>query len=81
MSGDGREANSRWRSVSVVPALKLFSTLESLTPIVFKGTGGYLVTGPESRQVYCFSSNDPEQMIDSRDVEPLLSTGLFRMRC
>lgn len=52
---------------------------EALTPIVFKGTGGYIITGPESHHVYCFSSHDPEQMVDARDTDALLKTGLFRI--
>ena len=54
---------------------------ESLMPVIFKGTGGYIVTGPESKQVYCFSPHDPELMIDARDAEALLKTGLFCVNC
>ena len=53
---------------------------EALTPIVFKGTNGYIITGPESHHVYCFSAHDPEQMVDARDTDALLQTGLFHIR-
>ena len=62
-----------------VPAEKPASSHEPLTPVIFKGSGGYIVTGPESHQVYCFSSHDPELMIDARDAEALLETGLFHV--
>ena len=53
---------------------------ELLTPIIFTGSGVHIVAGPESRQIYSFSSHDPEQMVDARDAEALLKTGLFRSR-
>lgn len=77
---DSGGVDHRWRRASVAPSLSSASVQEHLTPVVFKGTGAYLVTGPESRQVYCFSASDPEQMIDARDAEALLNTGLFRVK-
>jgi len=45
---------------------------------LFKGIGKYLVTGPHSREVYSFSADEPEQMVDARDAAVLIRSGLFR---
>ena len=82
MHRDGKiqTVNREVGSVELVSSLKLPDIQERLTPISFKGTGGCIISGPESQQVYCFSSHDPEQMVDARDAEALLKTGLFCMK-
>jgi hypothetical protein len=33
----------------------------------------------EREQVYCFTADDPEQMIEAKDAQALLKTGLFQV--
>jgi hypothetical protein len=47
-------------------------------PLVFLGSGTYLVSGPHSRTVYTFSTDGPEQLVEERDAPALVRTGLFR---
>jgi hypothetical protein len=49
-------------------------------PLLFLGSGAYLVSGPQSRRVYKFSYEEPEQMVEERDAPALVRTGLFRAR-
>jgi hypothetical protein len=53
---------------------------QTLTPVVFKGSGSYLVTGPHSRNVYHFSQQQPERWIDSKDAAALLRTRFFQAK-
>jgi hypothetical protein len=53
---------------------------QNLTPVVFKGSGSYLVTGEHSRKVYHFSQEQPERSIDAKDASALLRTGLFQVK-
>jgi len=48
--------------------------------IVFRGTGEFLVTGQESRQVYSFSEDQREQRVDARDVAELVQSGFFQVK-
>jgi hypothetical protein len=87
-TGKKRDAIASWRTLSAIPTYPSPEALlasppvatKPLTPIVFKGAGAYLVAGTHSRQVYCFSSNDPEQLVDARDAPGLVRTGLFRLK-
>jgi hypothetical protein len=47
------------------------------TPVVFKGTGSYLVTGPSTGEVYYFSERQREQSVDVRDAAALIKTRFF----
>jgi|GEM_PF-6155151 hypothetical protein len=63
--------------ISVPPSPTATLPVQPHTAIVFQGAGSYLVTGEYSRRVYHFSSEQPEQWIDSKDAVGLLRTGLF----
>jgi hypothetical protein len=78
--GKKREEILQRRTISVPPAPPLPAPAQPRTPVVFKGAGSYLVTGEHSRDVYHFSQEQPEQWIDSEDVQGLLSTGFFQAR-
>jgi hypothetical protein len=76
--GQKREELRQRRTVFVATASP--APVESAgprTPVVFKGTGSYLVTGPATGEVYCFSSQQPEQWIDPRDAVALIRTRFF----
>lgn len=77
------ELRQRLRQQGVVVAQTVpaaTSPVQPQTAVVFQGTGSYLVTGDHSRHVYHFSSEQPEQWIDSKDAGALLRTGLFQAR-
>jgi hypothetical protein len=65
----------RTPTVSSRPAAP--SSTHRMAPVVFKGTGAYLVAGPYTREVYHFSAQSPEQWVDANDAEGLIRTGLF----
>lgn len=75
--GDKRKAATlrRGRAATPQPGLPKASTQ---VPLLFLGTGAYLVSGPHSRLVYRFSSDQPEQLVEERDAPALVRTGLFR---
>jgi hypothetical protein len=75
--GKKREAMQPRRTVFVTPRPSSAPS-HPRTPLVFQGVGAYLVTGPHSREVYHFSSRQPEQAVDAKDAEVLLRTGLFQ---
>lgn len=50
------------------------------TPIVFCGTGPYVVEGSHSREVYYFSPKQSEQLIDAADAAVLLKSSLFKRK-
>lgn len=75
--GNKREALQQRRRTTIVPTPPPFAIERERTPLVFRGSGSYLVTGSHTRQVYLFSSAKPLQPVDSEDVSQLLSTGLF----
>ncbi|MFY9852602.1 MAG: hypothetical protein WAK26_01840 [Terracidiphilus sp.] len=71
----------RQRRMTYVPSnFAPLSSAQNLTPVVFKGTGSYLVTGEHSRSVYLFSQKQPERWIDEKDAAALLRTGLFQAK-
>jgi hypothetical protein len=73
-----REAMQQRRTISTVP-IEAVSTPESpRTPILFQGTGEYLAAGQHSGHIYRFSTMQRQQWIDAKDVEALLTTGLFQ---
>jgi hypothetical protein len=47
-------------------------------PLVFTGSGAYLVTGPYSATVYQFFQGAQPQWVDARDAEVLLKTRFFQ---
>ena len=78
--GQKREAmRQRW-IVSVPPDPGPAVPAPPRTPVVFRGSGSYLVTGPQSHHVYHFSQQQPEQWIDAKDAAALLRTGLFQAK-
>lgn len=78
--GIKRETAPRARKVSTISGVRIAVTPEPLNHIVFTGMGTFVVAGSESGQVYCFTPQDPEQMIDAKDTDSLMKTGLFRMK-
>ena len=78
--GNKREALHERRTLSVTPRPAPSATEPPRVPVVYRGTGAYLVTGPHSREVYHFSSGHPVQWADAKDVGDLLRTGLFRAK-
>jgi hypothetical protein len=77
--GKKREA-IRQRTISVIPSPEPTTFTGPRTPLVFRGAGAYLVAGPNSREVYHFSSAQPEQWVHTKDAPALLKTGLFRAK-
>ena len=75
--GKKREEIRQRRTVFVASPSATLSA-HPQTPVVFKGSGDYLVTGEHSRHVYHFSPEPLEQWIDPRDLAALLRTGLFQ---
>ena len=47
--------------------------------IVFTGIGSCVVAGSHSREVYYFSSEEPQLAIDALDAPELLSSGFFHL--
>jgi hypothetical protein len=82
--GRKREAmKQQWPAISVTPGLMSSATTSDVrprTPIVFRGAGACVVTGPRSREVYHFSSRQPEQWVDPQDATELVNTGLFHAK-
>lgn len=78
--GQKRQALQPRRTISVTPSPAPTPTAERRSPLVFRGIGAYLVTGPHSREVYHFSPSQPEQWVDARDTTALLRTGLFQAK-
>jgi len=78
--GNKREALQERRTLSVTPRPAPSASKPSRVPVVFRGTGAYLVTGPHSREVYHFSSSHPVQWVYAKDVGDLMRTGLFRAK-
>ena len=78
--GKKREQIRQQRTGSVPPTPAPAGLSQSLAPVVFKGSGSYLVTGEHSRIVYHFSQKQPERWIDAKDAEALLKTRLFQAK-
>lgn len=78
--GNKRQQIRQQRTVSVPLAPAPATAGQALTPVVYKGSGAYLVTGEHSRSVYHFSEKQPESWIDARDAEALLRTRFFQAK-
>ena len=78
--GNKRGEIRRQQTVSIPPAPAPVVPKQTLMPVVFKGSGSYLVPGEHSRSVYHFSQKQPERWIDPRDAEALLRTNLFQAK-
>jgi hypothetical protein len=78
--GKKRESTRNGRTVSVAATNENPVFLAPRTPVVFCGTGPYLVEGPMSREVYYFSPKQAEQLIDAADAAVLLKSNLFKRK-
>jgi hypothetical protein len=80
--GKKREAMRQRRvtPILVAPPQAQHAPAPSSTPIVFRGTGAYLITGQHSRYVYHFSQDQREQRVDAKDVAAMVQTGLFQIK-
>ncbi len=76
--GGKREALAQRRPYVVTASPTPVAVTRPRTPVLFKGIGKYLVTGPHSREVYSFSADEPKQLVDARDAAVLIRSGLFR---
>lgn len=77
--GDKRRAATLRRTLAATPE-PVPAEASTQVPLLFLGTGAYLVSGPRSRLVYRFSNDEPQQQVEQRDVPALVRTGLFRAR-
>ncbi len=48
--------------------------------LVYRGLGTVIIAGARFRRVYVFSSKEPEQSVETQDVDALVKTGLFLIR-
>jgi hypothetical protein len=48
--------------------------------LVYRGVGTVIIAGARFRRVYVFSSREPEQSVETQDVDALVKTGLFLIR-
>ena len=48
--------------------------------LVYRGVGTVIIAGRQFRRVYVFSSQEPEQSVETQDVDALVKTGLFLIR-
>ena len=48
--------------------------------LVYRGVGTVIIGGARFRRVYVFSSKEPEQSVETQDVDALVKTGLFLTR-
>jgi hypothetical protein len=78
--GKKREEMQRHRQIYVTPNPAPDAPAGPRTPVIFLGTGAYLVSGPHSREVYAFSSSEPEQLVDAKDAAALIGSGLFQAK-
>jgi len=76
--GQKRAQIQQQRNFFVPPTPAPPHTPQNRTPVVFRGAGSYLVTGPRSGIVYRFAQGRPAQMIDARDAEVFLKTRFFQ---
>jgi hypothetical protein len=77
--GDKRKAATIRRTLAATPQPGP-TRASTQVPLLFLGSGAYLVSGPHSRLVYTFSDEEPEQLVEERDAPALVRTGLFRAR-
>ncbi len=75
---EGEEARLT-RGVSPQPALPAPPPPGRKVEIMFTGIGSCVVAGSHSREVYHFSSEEPQQAIDAQDAPELLSSGFFHL--
>jgi len=78
--GKKREELRQLRPTYVPSSSAPMESAQNLTPVVFKGSGSYLVTGEYSRNVYHFSQDQPELWVDAKDAAALLKTRLFQTK-
>jgi hypothetical protein len=78
--GEKRESIQKGRTVTVAAANDNPVFLAPRTPVVFCGTGPYLVEGPHSREAYYFSPKQAERLIDAEDAAVLLKSNLFKRK-
>jgi hypothetical protein len=78
--GKKREELRQRRATYVASGSAPMESGQNLTPVVFRGSGSYLVTGEHSRNVYHFSQEQPERSIDAEDAPALLRTGFFQAK-
>ena len=48
--------------------------------LVYRGAGTVIIAGARFRRVYVFSPTEPEQSVETQDVDALVKTGLFLIR-
>jgi len=48
--------------------------------LVYRGEGTVIIAGARFRRVYVFSPTEPEQSVETQDVDALVKTGLFLVR-
>jgi len=48
--------------------------------LAYRGLGTVIIAGARFRRVYVFSSKEPEQSVETQDVDALVKTGLFLIR-
>ena len=48
--------------------------------LVYRGVGTVIIAGRQFRRVYVFSPQEPEQFVETPDVDALVKTGLFLIR-
>ena len=78
---------SEQNQVSTTPAPDGPPVMESQTErlaagfhLVYRGVGTVIIAGRQFRRIYVFSSQDPEQSVETQDVDALVKTGLFLIR-
>jgi len=77
--GSEGEESRTTRAVSPQPALRATLPPGTKIEIVFTGIGSCAVAGSHSREVYYFSSEEPQLAIDAQDAPELLSSGFFHL--
>lgn len=45
--------------------------------LIYRGVGTVIIAGRRFLRVYVFSSKEPEQSVETQDVDALVRTGLF----
>jgi len=75
--GKAREA-ARAEYASVTPGTVTAQRAQPGVAIRYLGRSAILVRGPRTGQVSTFRPGEPGRLIDPRDAEVLLRTGIFR---
>lgn len=76
--GKAREA-ARGEYVSVTTETATAQPGQLGVVIRYLGQSAILVRGPRTGHVYAFRPGEPDQIIDHRDADVLLRTGLLRL--